>query len=283
MAEPILADPAGPGLVAARVEPDAWQSLAGMTDLKNLIERRVLLPINERTRAEKHGLLPPGSILLFGPPGTGKTALARATASRLGWAFIEVDLSIVALESARLRRLFEKLFQLEQAVIFFDEFEYLGLKRDGQKTPVEPLTAEMLKGLPALRESGLVLLMCATNHIGLLDPALLRPGRFDLVLPIGLPDGDDRAAILRLLLARHQCDAIDEAPVIQRTDGLTMADLQAVCQRAAQAAFEREVQTGRESRITTEDLLRVLEGFRPTIGREDLERFHADVERFARC
>jgi transitional endoplasmic reticulum ATPase len=267
---------------SAVVEPDAWHALAGMTELKDLIERRVLLPIRERARAEKHGLALPGSILLFGPPGTGKTALARAIAGRLGWAFIEVDLSMVSLESARLRRLFEQLFDLEQAVIFFDEFEYLGLRRDGQTTPVEPLTAELLRGLPALRASGQVLAVCATNHIRVLDPALLRPGRFDLVLPIGLPDALDRAAILRRLLARHRSGAIDLQSVIERSANLTVADLDGVCHRVAQMAFEREVQTGRESRIETTDLLAALETCRPTVSADEIQVFEEDIARFAR-
>src|SRR5205823_12777159 len=129
----------------------------------------------------------------------------------------------------RLRSLFEGLFDLEEAVIFFDEFEHLGLKRDGQTTPVEPLTAELLRGLPALRASGRVLAICATNYIRLLDPALLRPGRFDLVLPTGLPDGRDRATILRALLANRRCSGINIAAVARQSDGLTPADPEAVC------------------------------------------------------
>src|SRR5438105_1239018 len=90
------------------VEPAAWDALAGMSTTKALIERRVLLPINERQRAEKFGITPAGAMLLFGPPGTGKTALSKAIAGRLGWAFVEVDLSTVALDPVRLRRLFER-------------------------------------------------------------------------------------------------------------------------------------------------------------------------------
>src|SRR5919199_208313 len=240
-----------PEICPTTVASDAWDALRGMAALKDQIERRVLLPVSERARANRHGITPPGGVLLFGPPGTGKTALARAIAGRLGWAFVDVDLSTVALDSARLRRLFDHLFRLEDVVIFFDEFEHLGLKRDSQTTPVEPLTAELLRGLPALRASGRLLAVCATNYVRLLDPALLRPGRFDLVLPVGLPDADDRAAMLRDLLARRPCGAVDLAAVVAHSDGLTPADLGAVCQQAAQAAFEREVDSGRESRVET--------------------------------
>lgn len=266
----------------ATVEPEAWEAIAGMAETKQLIERRVLLPIRERARAEKHGVTPPGAILLFGPPGTGKTALARGIAGRLGWAFVDVDLSTVSLDASRLRRLFERLFQLEQAVVFFDEFEHLGLKRERQTIPVEPLTAELLRGLPALRARGELLVICATNYVRLLDPALLRPGRFDLVLPVRLPDASDRAALLHWLLKRRRCGAMELEPIVQRSEGLTPADLEAVCQHAAQATFEREVHERRESRIQAADLLAALELHRPTVNADEAEAFEEDIARFAR-
>lgn len=271
-----------PSIHPATVEPGVWERLAGMTAVRDLIERRVVLPIHERDRAAKHGLVPPATLLLFGPPGTGKTLLSSAIASRLGWALVEVDLPTVALDSGRLHRLFDSLFQLEEAVISFDEFEHLGLRRDGSTTPVEPLTAELLRGLPALRDRGRTLLICATNYVRMLEPALLRPGRFDLVIPVGLPDETDRAAILAALLQRRRTGAIAVESVARRTEGLTAADLEAVCQSAGQAAFEREVHTDTESRLEGADLLAALERVRPTVSAEEELAFQEDVERFAR-
>lgn len=267
---------------ASSVDPSAWEALAGMTELKRQIDRRVILPIHERVRAEKHGLEPPGALLLFGPPGTGKTALARAIAGRLRWAFVEVDLSTVALEATRLRRLFERLFCLEDALIFFDEFEYLGLKRQGQTTPVEPLTAELLRGLPAVRTNGQLLVVCATNYVRLLDPAVLRPGRFDLVLPVGLPDATDREALLRHALRGRPCGPLDLNAMVARSEGLTPADLVAVCQAAAQAPFERELHGGQPSQLESDDLLAALESYRPTVSSDELAAFDEDVRQFAR-
>lgn len=264
------------------VEVRAWDALAAMTTLKGIIERRVILPLNEPSRAQKHGLAPPVAALLFGPPGTGKTVLARAVAGRLGWLFVDADLSTVSLEATRLHQLFERLFRLEQAVIFLDEFDYLGRKRGEQNGQSDALTAELLRQMSAIQSKGNILIVCATNYIGLLDPALLRPGRFDLVLPVGLPNQNERAALLRSFLARHHCGPVQLDLLASESDGLTPSDLESVCRRAAQRAFEQEVETGQDSPIETATVLSALRQHRPTLNAEDLEAFRADAARLAR-
>lgn len=282
----------GPQVLASatedtRIDPEfvgsgVWDGLMGMHTLKSTLERRVMLPITERSRAEKHGLNPPVAILLFGPPGTGKTVLAKAMAGRLGWALVNADLSTVSLDPSRLHGLLKRLFQLEHAVVFLDEFEYLGRKRSDQIVPTDALTAELLREMSAVQASGRILIICATNHVGMLDRALLRPGRFDLVLPVGLPDAGDRAALLRFFLQRHRCGDLDLDVIVQRTETLTAAELQSICQRAAQTAFEREVETGQESSIRQAELQLALEGHRPGLSQEDLQELDANSRTLAR-
>ena len=110
-----------------------WAAVAGMTDLKALIEDRVLLPVLEPEIASEYGLRPPATLMLFGPPGTGKTSFARAIAGRLGWPFVELLPSKLASATgglaAELRRAFHELGQLEHIVAFVDEFEELASNR----------------------------------------------------------------------------------------------------------------------------------------------------------
>lgn len=264
------------------IDSGLWDGLVGMRTVKSTLERRVMLPIIERSRAEKHGVSPPAAILLFGPPGTGKTVLAKAMAGRLGWALVNADLSTVSLDPSRLHGLLERLFQLEHTVVFFDEFEYLGRKRSDQVVPTDAVTAELLREMSAVQPGGRMLIVCATNHVGMLDRALLRPGRFDIVLPVGLPDASDRAALLRFFLQRHRCGALDLDVVVQRTDALTAAELESICQRAARTAFEREVETGQDSSIRQAELLLALERHRPVLSSEDLQELDADSLKLAR-
>jgi SpoVK/Ycf46/Vps4 family AAA+-type ATPase len=245
-----------------------------MDTRKALIEQRVLRPLREPAQLGGHAA--PDSILLFGPPDIGKTALARAIAGRLGWAFAEVDVPALALDASRLGQLFERMLQLDQVVLFLGEFEHLGLKRERPSSDVAGLTARVLRGLPSLNSRRRVLLVCATNHVRLLDPRVLRPGHFDLVVPIGLPDAAERAALLRRHLAHRPCGALDLEAVVERSEGLTPADLVGVCMRAGQAAFERGISSSRASRIETADLLNALERCRPTLSARQVAAFHED-------
>jgi transitional endoplasmic reticulum ATPase len=250
-----------------------------MSPHKALLEQRVVLPIRQRTERPDHRA--PGAILFFGLPGVGKTALARATAGRLGWAFVHVDLAPVVLDAARLGQLFDRLLDLDQAVIFLDEFEHLGLKLEGQPSAIAMITAEFFRRLSALHASRQVLLVCATSYVRLLDPRLLRSGHFDLVLPIGLPDSTQRAALLQRLLAHRQCGAIDLEAVVERSVGFTPADLVAVCVRAERAAFEREMSSGQSSQMETADLLAAVAQCRPSLSARHVAAFQDDLSWYA--
>jgi transitional endoplasmic reticulum ATPase len=264
------------------VSPHAWEELAISDAGKQFVDRKIVLPLQRSELAGKHGLAPPRAVLLFGPPGTGKSQLPRAIASRLGWSLIEADLSTVVQDPVRLADLFRESFQREDVVVFFDEFEHLGLRRAPERTDTRVLTNEFLKSVDALRADGQLLLVCATNHVTLLDPALLRPGRFDFIVPVGPPDGATRQQLLQSRVRRSDGARVDVDRVAAATDGLTAADITELWQRAAQQAFEREFFTGRPTRVGTDDLLVSSENLRPTLSDEDRAAFERDARAFAR-
>jgi len=195
--------------VGARiVPPGLWDELRGMDEAKEIIERRVILPLAKPELAARHAVEQPKAIVLFGPPGTGKTTFAKGIASRLGWPFVEIQPSEIGAEGAErqaklLAETFDRLLELPDAVVFVDEVEDIASIRHEDRRVSPNITNEFLKQIPRLREARHHLLVCATNSVGMLDPAFLRPGRFDYVLPVGPPNDEARVDLGALCGGDH--------------------------------------------------------------------------------
>lgn len=262
-----------------------WDDLAGMHREKGLIERRVVAPLDRPETAARHGVTPPRAIVLFGPPGTGKTSFARAIASRLGWPFVEVLPSALLADpagpSAALRVTFDRIRRLERVLVFIDEVEEIASVRgDRPSSAMHGLTNELLKVVPAFRQHDERLLVCATNDLRALDPAFTRPGRFDYVIPIGTPDAVARSAIWR----RYADDSqIDIDVLVDRSESFTPAEIEHSARVASQSSFERAVFSGVEGDgPTTADYLAALADARPSVTDEVRATFEADVAELAR-
>lgn len=279
------------GLLAelgGRVQPGGlWAALAGMEREKEAIERRIVLPLAEPALADRYGVKPPKGVILFGPPGTGKTSFARAVASRLEWPFVELFPSRLAADgagglAASLRETFADLAGLETVLLFIDEVEEIAGVRSGLAVdPGHGVTNELLKLIPGFRDHDDRLLICATNSVRSLDPAFLRPGRFDYVIPVGPPDPPAREAIWRRYLG-PAVDGVELRRLVAATEMFTPADIEFAARKGAQAAFEREVSDRRGAPAGTEDYLAAIADTRPTLTEQALSEFREDIERHVR-
>ncbi|WP_406239655.1 ATP-binding protein [Nocardia sp. NBC_01009] len=267
--------------------PGLWQSMAGMDREKDVIERRIVLPLANRDIAERHGVQTPKSVILFGPPGTGKTSFAKAVASRLGWPFVELFPSRLAAAApgglaASLRETFDDIAELDELLLFIDEVEEIAVARSGAATSAaHGVTNELLKLIPAFREKDSRLLVCATNSVRSLDSALLRPGRFDYVIPIGPPDVPARNAIWRRYLGPAS-DRIDLDRLVSASALFTPADIEFAARKSAQTAFEREMLSGSGETASTADYLAAIADTRPTLTPDILTAFEQDNENYTR-
>jgi SpoVK/Ycf46/Vps4 family AAA+-type ATPase len=254
---------------------------------KSVIERQVVLPLSERSLADRYGVAPPKAVILFGPPGTGKTSFAKAVASRLGWPFVELFPSRLADGSngglaGALREVFADLAELESVVVFIDEVEEVAKVRSGLAVdPGHGVTNELLKIIPGFRERDERLLVCATNSVRSLDPAFLRPGRFDYVIPIGLPDQAARRAIWFRYLGPN-ATAVDLPQLVAASEMFTPADIEFAARKGAQAAFEREVVERHGRPAGTADYLTAIGDTRPSVTEALLAEFTEDIERYTR-
>jgi len=225
--------------------PDvSWDDIGGLEEIKQLLMEAVEWPLRHGPLFERVGARPAKGILLHGPPGTGKTLLAKALASESEANFIAVKgpqlLSMWVGESERgVREVFRKGRLAAPCILFFDEIDALAPRRSGSDSQVvERVVSQLLTeidGIEALK--GVVVVAC-TNRMDLLDPALLRPGRFDLLVELPLPDRQARLAILQIHTRRMPLvDSACLETLADQTEGLAGADLENLCHRAAVLAI----------------------------------------------
>ncbi|GAA1273935.1 hypothetical protein GCM10009665_71940 [Kitasatospora nipponensis] len=274
--------------VGGRLLPGGlWESVAGMEAEKRVVERRILLPLTEPALADRYNVAPPKAVILFGPPGTGKTSFAKAVASRLGWPFVELFPSRLATAAGgglavALREVFADLSELDAVLLFIDEVEEIAGTRSGLAAdPSHGVTNELLKLIPGFREHDERLLVCATNSVRSLDPAFLRPGRFDYVIPIGPPEAAARAAIWTRYLG-SAAGGVDRDQLVRASEMFTPADIEFAARKGAQAAFEREIEHRLGTAATTEDYLSAIADTRPTLTAHALAEFTEDIEAYSR-
>jgi SpoVK/Ycf46/Vps4 family AAA+-type ATPase len=261
-------------LVEVEVPSLTLDDVGGLAEVKDAIRSGFLAPLRNPELREMYGTSLRGGLLLWGPPGCGKTHLARALAGELGSQFLSIGLHEVldmwlGQSERNLHDVFETARRHAPCVLFLDEVDALGQKRtnlrhSAGRNVVVQLLAE-LDGLGDANEG--VFVVGATNQPWDVDPALRRPGRFDRTILVLPPDLDARRAILeRQVLGRPLADDVDLARLAKATDGYSGADLRFVCERAAQRALDRSLSTGTARPIGKADFNVARKEVGPSIG-----------------
>jgi len=275
-------------LGAHTIPREIWDTISDSQPPKQLIERRIILALTEDSLSKKHGVIPPKTIIFFGPPGTGKTHFSKAIAGALSWWYIEILPSMLLIDGAEkmganLHNLMEKARNLEEVVIFIDEFEEIAATRDVATRVDRSITNEFLKQVPLLKNQGnKVLLVCATNYIRQLDSALLRPGRFDCIIPVGGLDEEGRRTILEHYLSKVNAGEIDLNLVGKVTSRFTAADIEYLFQQVAQFSFEQEYASKQDYLVTTDTFIQIVPKIRPSLTDEIIEEFQKDCITYSR-
>ncbi|TWU60234.1 ATP-dependent zinc metalloprotease FtsH 3 [Rubripirellula tenax] len=250
---------------------EGFESVGGMESVKEDIRVKIIYPIEHAEMFAAYGKKVGGGILLYGPPGCGKTHLARATAGEVKAGFLSIGISDVldmwiGNSEKNLHAIFEQARRSKPCVLFFDEVDALGasrsdMKRSGGRQLINQFLSE-LDGIEANNDG--LLCLAATNTPWHLDSAFRRPGRFDRIVFVPPPDAAARAEILQLQLTGKPTDDVDVSKIAAKTDEYSGADIKAVVDRAIEAKLHEAVKTGMPKPITTKDLLASAKEVRPS-------------------
>jgi transitional endoplasmic reticulum ATPase len=232
-----------------------WDDIGGLKDLKQELKEAIEWPLKHADVFKEAGAKSPKGIMLCGPSGAGKTLLAKAVAKESEANFIHVKgpalmNKFVGESEKGVREIFRKAKQTAPCIIFFDEIDALVPKRGSGITDAhssERVISQFLTEMDGLEELRGVMILAATNRIDIIDPAMLRPGRFDLILQVPPPDAEARLEIFKIHSAKNPlAKNISFEKLVEQTEGYTGADIEAVCREATMRAIRRFLNESRK-------------------------------------
>jgi transitional endoplasmic reticulum ATPase len=269
-------EPSGMREVLVEIPKVSWEDVGGLDDVRAQIEE-AFIPEEGNKSYERLGIEPAKGVLLYGPPGTGKTLIAKAIANEAGANFISVNGPEMASkwmgESERaIRQIFKRAKQMAPCIIFFDELDSIAPIRGGDDGSAwERVVAQMLTSMDGVESLNNVMVMAATNRPDMIDPALLRPGRFDKLVLVGKPDLKARECILKVHTRKMPLKDVDLSELASMTDGYVGADLAALCREAGLTAYRQD----KDSEYVTMDHFReALKKVFPSVDKNMFESYN---------
>lgn len=279
--EAVTADTSSSSFLVQEPIEVRFADVAGLDEAKHQIRLRLIYPLEHPEKAARYGIQRGGGVLLYGPPGTGKTLLARAVAGEIEAAFFtakpsELMSKWVGQSEQNIARLFDEARRHQRAIIFLDEVEaLLPARRSSGSTVMQRVVPQILAELQGIHgRDGNLLFLGATNEPWSLDPAALRPGRFDAKVYVGLPELAARRQMLDLYLAPRPLAAdVDLDQLAQSLDAYSGADIAELCHRAAATVFMDSIRTDIERPITAADIETVSSTMKPSVSGKELKRY----------
>ena len=251
-----------------------WDDIGGLENVKQALKEAVEWPLKHPEVFKRMGITPPKGVLLTGPPGTGKTLLAKAVATESEANFISVKgpeiLSKWVGESEKaIRDIFRRARTVAPAIIFFDEIDAVAPRKDmgyGDSRVTERVISQLLTEMDGLENLRGVVVIAATNRPDLLDPALLRPGRFDRILEVPVPDKNARLQIFRIHTRNMPlAEDVNLEKLAEITEGYVGADIEALCREAALTALREDMNA---QKVYWKHFEKAMEVVKPTMKRK---------------
>jgi transitional endoplasmic reticulum ATPase len=278
-----MVEPSAMREVLVEIPKVKWSDIGGLEKVKSTLKEMIEWPLQSPESFDRMGISPPRGILMYGPPGCGKTLLAKAVANESGANFISIKgpelLSKWFGESEqRIRELFRRARQVAPSIIFLDEVDALVPKRGSYMGThaTESVVSQLLTEISGLEELKNVVVIAATNRPDMIDPALLRPGRIDRFVLIPPPDEKSRLEILKVHTKNMPLKQVDLKLIAKRTEGFSGADLEAICREAAMNALREDMKS---KEVKTKHFEEALRKATPSINKEVVDHYNKFVER----
>ena len=258
-----------------------WEDVGGLDAARQELQEIIEWPLTDPGRFEKMGITPPKGILLYGPPGTGKTLLAKAAATESNANFISVNgpqlLSKWVGESEKaIRETFKKAKQVAPAIIFFDELDAIAPVRGTDAARVtDRVLNQLLTELDGLQSLQEVVVVAATNRPDIVDPALIRPGRFDRLVYAGVPTKSGREEVLRIHTKRMPLSDVNISELAELSEGYVGSDLESLCREAAMLAMREDF-----DHVEMRHFEEALQKIRPTASADLTDHYQRVQEQF---
>ena len=248
-----------------------FSDIGGLESVKEELKKAIVYPFTHKKLYEYYNQRPGGGVLLYGPPGCGKTMIAKAAASECGADFINIETSTIMSkwvgESEKsIKNIFDVARGCERAVIFFDEFDAVGGRRSEIEDYAKRIVNELLQQMDGMTKNDNILVLAATNEPWAIDPALRRPGRLKKIVFIPPPDLDARKAIFEIYLKKLPLEADVSAKYLAEvTQGFSGADIQAVSSDAAEIPLQEALEGKQQRKLNKKDFEKAMTGRRSSI------------------
>ncbi len=268
--------------VMVEIPQVSWDDVGGLEDVKTILKEAVELPLKDPGAFKRMGIRPPRGLLLYGPPGTGKTMLAKAVAHESEANFIsikgpEVMSKWVGESEKAVRQIFKKAKQVSPSIVFLDEIDAIaparGTSHDSGVT--ERLVNQLLTSIDGMESLEGVVVIGATNRPDIMDHGLLRPGRFDRLVYVGVPDWKARKAIFEVHTEEMPLKGVDIDWLADQTDGYVGADIEGLCREAGMIALRKDLKS---KNVTKADFEEALKAIRPSATKETIKYYESIKE-----
>jgi transitional endoplasmic reticulum ATPase len=269
--------------VLIEVPKVGWADVGGLEEVKQELKEAVEWPLKNPKAFLRLGIRAPRGILLTGPPGTGKTLLAKAVAKESEANFIsvkgpEIFSKWVGESEKAIREIFRRARQASPCIIFFDEIDSIAARRTGGETSKssEQVIAQLLTEMDGLEDLADVVIIAATNRPDIIDPAIMRPGRFDRIIVTPPPDEGARLEVFKVhTKAMPLTKEVDLKDLAKETEGYSGADIEAVCREAGLSALREDIEA---KEVTKKNFKKALEKVKPSLSKRDTEIYKRFME-----